>query len=285
MSDRFNDVLAAIDAETAKCICGRTVPADGPSLDYCSLPCQYRYAASLVGTTPDYENQYQADDEITDGREIVAEVARELARPAPYGAAEFHSGDAMRQRLSDEEGDQRSTPQSALAEMVRVAYGIPESMARFFEPAEVLHIAPAPSGEMGPYIVDHGGYAVTESPEAFAAAHAEFRSSEALRRTYTWESTDDDRGASDHNPPATARDVTAPAWIDISRFVVSMDAVRDAAGRLSVAAQGAASSFGVFFAPQQLTGDEFRRRALEHRQNRGTGPKPGRRIPPRDLRR
>lgn len=40
MSDRQNDVLAAIDAETTKCICGRTIPADGPSLDYCSEDCQ-----------------------------------------------------------------------------------------------------------------------------------------------------------------------------------------------------------------------------------------------------
>jgi hypothetical protein len=38
-------------------------------------------------------------------------------------------------------------------------------------------------------------------------------------------------------------------------------------------------------AHEEQTGDAFRRRALEHRQNRGTGPKPGRRIPPRDLRR
>lgn len=47
MSDRQNDVLAAIDAETTKCICGRTISADGPSLDYCSYECQYRYAAGL----------------------------------------------------------------------------------------------------------------------------------------------------------------------------------------------------------------------------------------------
>lgn len=37
--------------------------------------------------------------------------------------------------------------------------------------------------------------------------------------------------------------------------------------------------------PEPATPEEFRRRALEHQQNRGTGPKPGRRIPPRDLRR
>jgi hypothetical protein len=36
---------------------------------------------------------------------------------------------------------------------------------------------------------------------------------------------------------------------------------------------------------EELTGDDFRIRALEHQQNRGAGPKPSRRIPPRDLRR
>ncbi|GAB3656555.1 hypothetical protein GCM10028833_32300 [Glycomyces tarimensis] len=36
-------VLAAIDAETAKCICGSPIRADGESLDYCSAACQTRY--------------------------------------------------------------------------------------------------------------------------------------------------------------------------------------------------------------------------------------------------
>lgn len=93
MSDRMNDVLAAIDAETAKCICGRAIPTDGPSLDYCSLPCQYRYSASLVGTTPDYENQYQADDEITDGRGGTRIMwVPDIADPNAPTAAELNAG-------------------------------------------------------------------------------------------------------------------------------------------------------------------------------------------------
>lgn len=40
MSDRQNDVLAAIDAELTKCICGAPLRPNGPSLDYCSEDCQ-----------------------------------------------------------------------------------------------------------------------------------------------------------------------------------------------------------------------------------------------------
>lgn len=71
MSDRFNDVLAAIDAETAKCICGRAIPTDGPSLDYCSYECQYRYAAGLNPVTEPAHNVLRST---TNGRTINAEV-------------------------------------------------------------------------------------------------------------------------------------------------------------------------------------------------------------------
>lgn len=40
MSDRQNDVLAAIDAELTKCICGEPLRPNGLSLDYCSEACQ-----------------------------------------------------------------------------------------------------------------------------------------------------------------------------------------------------------------------------------------------------
>jgi hypothetical protein len=102
MSNRLDDVLSTIDAETAKCICGHPLPANGPSLDYCSLPCQYRWTATLVGTEPAGDTIYDADDEITDGREIVQQVARELAQAAPPGAAEYRSLDSMRHRADQE---------------------------------------------------------------------------------------------------------------------------------------------------------------------------------------
>ncbi|MEU5157329.1 hypothetical protein [Glycomyces sp. NPDC021274] len=63
-------VLGRIDAVITACICGRTIPTDGPSLDYCSLPCQYRYAAGL----PVYEPAHDVWRGATDGRTINAEV-------------------------------------------------------------------------------------------------------------------------------------------------------------------------------------------------------------------
>lgn len=95
MSDRLNDILAAIDAETAKCICGRPVPANGPSLDYCSLPCQYRYTAGLVGSTQDYDTLAPSSDSTTDGRTINAQAARGLATPAAAAIGDYGC-DAMR---------------------------------------------------------------------------------------------------------------------------------------------------------------------------------------------
>lgn len=91
MSDRQNDVLAAIDAETAKCICGNTIPADGASLDYCSPPCQYGYLASRVGDTPDPEVA-SSRTTTTDGRAINEEVNR---RFQPGADTEDVYGDLM----------------------------------------------------------------------------------------------------------------------------------------------------------------------------------------------
>jgi len=59
-------VLHRIDTELTKCICGRAIPTNGPSLDYCSLPCQNRFFAGP--TASGYESHY--DTGTPDGRTI-----------------------------------------------------------------------------------------------------------------------------------------------------------------------------------------------------------------------
>ena len=71
MNDQLNDVLAAIDAETAKCICGRAIPDNGPSLDYCSLPCQERFISGLDPITEPVHDVWKGT---SDGRAINDEV-------------------------------------------------------------------------------------------------------------------------------------------------------------------------------------------------------------------
>jgi hypothetical protein len=95
VSDRMNDVLAAIDAETAKCICGNPIPADGASLDYCSDVCQYRFATGqpIAGVPRPIPQRVQT------GREINRQVADNLAGAAPYGAV-GHFHDAMRENAA-----------------------------------------------------------------------------------------------------------------------------------------------------------------------------------------
>lgn len=73
MSDRMNDALTEINAETAKCICGRPVPESGPSLDYCSLDCQYGFFAGLDRVASGFENH--TAKAIPDGRTINNQVS------------------------------------------------------------------------------------------------------------------------------------------------------------------------------------------------------------------
>lgn len=49
MSDRQNQVLAAIDAELTKCICGEPLQPNGPSFDYCSEDCQEEWQGRSAG--------------------------------------------------------------------------------------------------------------------------------------------------------------------------------------------------------------------------------------------
>lgn len=90
MSDRQNDVLAAIDVETVKCICGRPVPDDGPSLDYCSPECQYGHAGP--------RGSHRLGHGIPDGRTLNELVARSLTNTIPIGE---HYQDAMHSDASN----------------------------------------------------------------------------------------------------------------------------------------------------------------------------------------
>ncbi|MFG3340550.1 hypothetical protein [Glycomyces sp. NPDC048151] len=84
MSDRINDVLAAIDAQTALCICGREIPEGGASLDYCSPACQYGY------TGP--RDRYRLGHGLPDGPTLNQQVTAALERTQPYQS----DGDTMR---------------------------------------------------------------------------------------------------------------------------------------------------------------------------------------------
>lgn len=326
MSDRMNDVLAAIDAETAKCICGRSIPANGPSIDYCSLPCQYRYAARLVGTTPDYENLYDADDETTDGRAINEEVARELARPAPVGAAEFHSGDAMRQRLGQEREQSHGVDavrysMAAHLRAVTVPIRIDRVREGLAQARDAATAASSTTGDLGRLVAQATGI-----PEDLA------RPSSWLERVRAWEALSQgriyDQFRSDRDGAELRAivpdDDTRAAYLALAegrtRLAVSLaqtgatpehfQRVRDegvptvrlpefasvpperARGILYVLDQFAGhgilpsvSMINSLMRPQPepaLTGEAFRARALEARQNRGTGPAERRQRLPRD---
>jgi hypothetical protein len=82
MSDRQDEVLNSIDTALAQCICGRPVPENGPSLDYCSDVCQYRFIARQAGVEPDPELLYPIPAADTDGRRINAAVNTWVSRSA-----------------------------------------------------------------------------------------------------------------------------------------------------------------------------------------------------------
>jgi hypothetical protein len=315
VTNRLDDVLAAIDAETAKCICGRPVPADGPSLDYCSLPCQYRWTANLVGSEPASDTVYDAADEITSGREIVQQFARELAQPAPYGAAEFHSCDSMRQRAEPERTEPAdgsavqarplSPVTSGLADMVRTTMSIPAEWANWrlaladpeWIPTEAEHdraetaLAAETSQPIGLRytiggITYHGtGHAVRLPDGSFRVRgsfdpRAEPREQPAAPPQLV---EDESNGTTrimwvpeiaDPNAP-TASELAAGVTIgvlDESPALLTPEALeqalREARGAYYLGYREAPS-----VEPEPtLTGDEIRARALESRQNRGTGP-------------
>lgn len=217
LSDRLNEVLAAIDAEVAKCICGTVVPADGASLDYCSPACQYGYAGP--------RGIYRLGQGLPDGRTLNEQVARSLTNTIPIGE---HYQDAMR---SDSSTRHWTNPDE---QAYRIAYCPPESFANPNAPT---------AAELGQ------GVDLTSS----------------IRTSRDW--------------------VDALEAVNASMSMSAIEFVEQVAAAAGMSALEAARVFNELtaaFGREPLTGEEFRRHALEHVQNRGTGPAERRQRLPRN---
>lgn len=273
MTNRLDDVLAAIDAETAKCICGNTIPENGASLDYCSPPCQYRYLASRVGDTPDPEVA-SSRTTTTDGRAINEEVNRRFQPGADTediysglmamvadrlgrAARGFSFPDTRHastfQRMTDDspQAVDEVTPPSNLAETIHTTMGIPGEWANpRIEPTRA-------EPEWIPAEADHERAEAALAPETDGGTRIMFVPNIANPNAPTAAEL------------ATGVDLTpfiAADWVNAMHQVAS-------AGRLSL--EEAARNLGAALRPAPeppATGDELRARALEHRHNRGTGP-------------
>lgn len=205
MSDRMNDVLAAIDAETAKCICGRPVPDDGPSLDYCSPECQYGHAGP--------RSSHRLGQGIPDGRTLNEQVARSLTNTIPIGE---HFQDAMH---SDASNRHWTSPDE---QAYRVAW------------------VPPIANPDAPTVAElHAGIDLTTS----------------IHTSRDW--------------VAALEEINASMSLSAIEFVERVSAV---AGLSPLEAARAFNELATDLGTQPLTGDELRARALEARQNRGTGP-------------
>jgi hypothetical protein len=287
MSDRQNDVLARIDAETAKCICGRDIPTDGPSLDYCSDVCQYGYTARQAGAVSELEGAWRISHDVPDGRTLNEQVAQALAWGEPIGE---HFGDAMRQHAGQEDnqgqGSDTAQPMVAHLRMVAIPWRINpapitqdalrESRTRVMWVQDIANPGAPTAAELGTGvtigILDEHRHVQTEAPAVFEP--------EWFQRTYL---TREQCARALAQMPARIASIREAAreWEDaFDQLAATTRLTPEELGplinRLREMGSGAA---------QPLTGNDFRRRALEHQQNRGTGPKPNRRIPPRDLRR
>jgi len=305
MSDRQNDVLAAIDAETAKCICGNTIPADGPSLDYCSDVCQYGYTAQQAGTEPDDEFTFHINQGPTDGHTINEEVnawfeqttgrrpgARTVTVPirvdiAPITEAARQLRDTIAQTLADAAASSAATfeelahavaPETREEEQsdpcnpcqghtlgtqhdgrTRVMY-----VPNIADPNAPTRAELDAGTTIG--ILDEDGRLHTETP-------AVFEPDPVQRSTHTRESFLQFLEAL---PAGGGTSETMQRWEDAVSQVAS-------AGRISLAE--AARNLGAVLQPAPeppATGEEFRRRALEARHNRGTGPTQPRQRQPRN---
>jgi hypothetical protein len=203
----MSDVLAAIDVEVAKCICGTAVPADGASLDYCSPECQYGYAGP--------RGAHRLGRGLPDGRTLNAQVASILDNSIPIGE---HYRDAMH---SDSSSRHWTNPDE---QAYRIAYYPPESIA---------------------------------NPNAPTAAELA-------------------QGVDLTSSIHTSRDWThAIEAVNVSMSMSAIEFVEQMAAAAGMSASEAARAFNeltAVFSREPLTGEEFRRRALELVQNRGTGP-------------
>lgn len=266
MSDRQNDVLARIDAETAKCICGRTIPADGPSLDYCSDVCQYRYAAGQAGTEPDPELLYSIPPAETDGRAINAAVNSWVdsssRRPSDVYWDETHH--YTRQRPVD-----RYT-------MGRASYHNPPSISMRVPMRNGAREAETDWIDISRFVVS------IEGPVLAGARRAELERERRITDLHAINPQQADRYLEECNGDPTqaicfAQSGIAPSTVRLARALgigpwqlrVMAESIP---GRVEEAIRWAAGTLTPSEPDPPATAEEFRRRALEHQQNRGTGP-------------
>lgn len=298
MSDRMNDVLAKIDAATAKCICGRDVPENGPSLDYCSDVCQYGYTARQVGASSELEGAWRYRHITPDGRTLNEQVARELEWTEPIGG---HFADAMRAdtRTPEPEGDRHWTaPDERSYDLVNVngpttrvewigdltigtretidltsqirsmsvsTSGLAEATQRLADALAGLGANAAEhveEGDPGPV----GGYEIRDGIDGPVVASGDFPSRADVER-------DVEARRREHLEPFLIRREFRweIAWPEYS-VPMSIEAFNRRLAELH--AMGAIMPIPPSLATDEPPSapEEFRRRALEHQQNRGTGP-------------
>jgi hypothetical protein len=238
----MNDILAAIDAETAKCICGNEVPADGASLDYCSPACQYGYSGP--------SDSYRIGNGIPDGRTLNDQVAAEFARNTPVE----HSGDAMHSNYTPDP----LTEAIRQAEEEWVRNRSAETIANLSDAIRDAY-EPRPTRVMWvPTVADPNAPTAAELSQGIdltASVHTTREWMEALEA------------------------VNASISLSAIEF---MEQVAAATGISALEAARVFNEFATAFDNEPLTGEEFRRRALEHQQQRGTGPAERRQRYPRD---
>jgi hypothetical protein len=214
----MNDVLAAIDAEVAKCICGTVVPADGASLDYCSPECQYGYAGP--------RGSHRLGRGLPDGRTLNEQVARSLTNTIPIGE---HYQDAMH---SDSSTRHWTNPDE---QAYQVAYYPP------------------------------GSFANPNAPTAAELARQGVDLTSSMHTSRDW--------------VEALEALNSSVSMSAIEFVEQVSA---AAGMSALEAARAFNELTTALGNESLTGEDFRRRALEHQQQRGTGPAEHRQRLPRD---
>ncbi|PRY56460.1 hypothetical protein [Glycomyces artemisiae] len=334
MSDRMDEVLAAIDAETGKCICGNPLPADGPSLDYCSDLCQYRFTAESVGAELDRDafdedDVYQAP--VTDGRAINQEVNRHfqvadtdlrsphaamrhviVSRPSPVAvpmrngaraadAAWFAmmaaSGSVvagpvagLRTPVDNDSVPARISPGRFWLAQRRTGRTIPAAWVDITALVESLTVT-----QTIPELVEADRASFVSEAERRAvrfntAWNELFReiaaTAEQMRDLSTAAATAARTIGRAYTTAAAAQDVRHAKTVlrsldvfvhcDCGIHVATLP--RDATDDEATAAWEAHLLGATGLAPAEY----FRQRALAHQQNRGTGPAPKRRRPPRD---
>jgi len=281
MSDRMNEVLAAIDAETAKCICGNDLTTDGVSLDYCSDVCQYRYYADRSGAEPLYLNP--VDHGPTDGRRINEEVNDWWARSSGHHPG-IHGADAATVRhhapntlplAVDTRGvvDGLQTFHEALASFTINGRRVAQQLA---DVARAMHTdeneGSLPIRAVARFSLDGTDYERTGTITALGDNRYEFHSpaqepvptpaEPEPNETATPAEADDDEGPTHVYWCPEIADPAAPTLGELQ------------AGTLLGILENGQIQYTA--TPRELepslTDEDLRHRALEHRQNRGTGP-------------